>query len=111
VQWFRDGLVFKVHRLVFHSTLGLRAIKKKKKDPAHLPGEGRLLVGGISGLCGPLPSEKRRPYLSIHLSDFHLGMKKAHLALTVSKCSTSLDSGPWCVPNLRFFMTLKPRVE
>ena len=31
VQWFRGGLVFKVHRLVYHSTLGLRVIKKKKK--------------------------------------------------------------------------------
>ena len=27
----RDGLVFKAHRLVYHSTLGLRVIKKKKK--------------------------------------------------------------------------------
>jgi len=29
--WFRGGLVFKAHRLVYHSTLGLRVIKKKKK--------------------------------------------------------------------------------
>jgi len=28
------GLVFKAHRLVYHSTLGLRVIKKKKKEPA-----------------------------------------------------------------------------
>jgi len=28
---FRGGLVFKAHRLVYHSTLGLRVIKKKKK--------------------------------------------------------------------------------
>ena len=27
----RGGLVFKAHRLVYHSTLGLRVIKKKKK--------------------------------------------------------------------------------
>jgi len=26
-----EGLVFKAHRLVFHSTLGSRVIKKKKK--------------------------------------------------------------------------------
>jgi len=32
VQRFRGGLVFKAHRLLYHSTLGLRAIKKKKKD-------------------------------------------------------------------------------
>jgi len=31
VQRFRGGLVFKAHRLVYHSTLGLRVIKKKKK--------------------------------------------------------------------------------
>ena len=29
---FRGGLVFKAHRLLHHSTLGLRVIKKKKKD-------------------------------------------------------------------------------
>jgi len=28
--WFRRGLVFKAHRLVYHSILGLRVIKKKK---------------------------------------------------------------------------------
>jgi len=28
---FRGGLVFKAHRLLHHSTLGLRVIKKKKK--------------------------------------------------------------------------------
>ena len=30
-QRFRGGLVFKAHRLVYHSTLGLTVIKKKKK--------------------------------------------------------------------------------
>ena len=29
---FRGGLVFKAHRLVYHSTLGLRVIKKKKVE-------------------------------------------------------------------------------
>ena len=28
---FREGVVFKTHRLVYHSTLGLRVVKKKKK--------------------------------------------------------------------------------
>jgi len=36
------GLVFKAHRLLYHSTLGLRAIKKKKKVHA-LVGRGVLL--------------------------------------------------------------------
>jgi len=30
-QWFRGGLVFQAHRLLYHSSLGLRVIKKKKK--------------------------------------------------------------------------------
>jgi len=31
VKRFRGGLVFKAHRLVYHSTLGVRVIMKKKK--------------------------------------------------------------------------------
>jgi len=31
VQRFRGGLVFKAHRLLYHSTLSLRVMKKKKK--------------------------------------------------------------------------------
>ena len=31
VKRFLGGLVFKAHRLLYHSTLGLRIIKKKKK--------------------------------------------------------------------------------
>jgi len=37
VQQFRGGLVFKAHRLVYHSTLGLRVTKKKKKKEGTLP--------------------------------------------------------------------------
>ena len=32
VQWFRGGLVFKAHEHMYHSTLGLRGIKKNKKS-------------------------------------------------------------------------------
>ena len=32
VKRFRGGLVFKAHRLLYHSTLGWREIKKKKKE-------------------------------------------------------------------------------
>ena len=32
VKWFRGGLVFKAHSLVYHSTLGWRVSKKKKKN-------------------------------------------------------------------------------
>ena len=31
VERFRGGLVFKAHRLLYHSTLGSRVIKKRKK--------------------------------------------------------------------------------
>ena len=31
VQWFRSGLVFKAHRLLYHSNLGLRLIKKMRR--------------------------------------------------------------------------------
>ena len=31
---FRGGLVFQTHRLLYHSTLGLRAINKKKRSDA-----------------------------------------------------------------------------
>jgi len=32
---FQGGLVFKAHRLLYHSTLGLRVIKQKKKKKDH----------------------------------------------------------------------------
>ena len=37
----RAELVFKAHKLVYHSTLGCRVIKKKKKDLAAGAGDGR----------------------------------------------------------------------
>jgi len=44
VKRFRGGHVFKAHRLVYHSTLGLIVIKKKKDTPnAFL----RRLAGGL----------------------------------------------------------------
>jgi len=49
VQWFRGGLVFKAHRLVHHSTLGLRVIKKKKRVYRSGSG-GRAARGWRKGL-------------------------------------------------------------
>jgi len=37
VKRFRGGLVFKAHRLLYHSTLGSRVVKKKKKVMRELP--------------------------------------------------------------------------
>ena len=36
-NWFRGGLVFKAHRLLYHSALGLRVIKKKTEAAPNLP--------------------------------------------------------------------------
>ena len=48
---FRCGLVFKAHRLVNHSTLGLRVIKKKKRlTTCELAArEAERLEGGARG--------------------------------------------------------------
>jgi len=35
---FRGGLAFKAHRLLHHSTLGLRVIKQKKKEKSPFAG-------------------------------------------------------------------------
>ena len=44
VKRFRGGLVFKAHRLLYHSTLGLRVIKKKKKKYEGFVGAGFRVV-------------------------------------------------------------------
>ena len=50
---FRGGLVFnKAHRLVYHSTLGLRVIKKKKEEGLY---RGVLLLSRHVGGHAPLP--------------------------------------------------------
>ena len=51
VQRFRGGLVFKAHRLLNHSTLGLRVTnKKKKKVPGSFRVAGRAPLGGQEGM-------------------------------------------------------------
>jgi len=61
VKRFRGGLVFKAHRLLYHSTLGLRVIKKKKRGWARtLRSEPIQRQGCPSrrrdpGFQGPLP--------------------------------------------------------
>jgi len=60
VKRFRGGLVFNAYRLLYHSTLGLRVIKKKRRRRRHaplLPPE-RLVT---------LPSEHPRFMLGINL--------------------------------------------
>ena len=62
VKRFRGGLVFKVHRFLYHSTLGLRVIKKKKKKSGarecfHEPrpgesGTGTATASGCTSIRG-----------------------------------------------------------
>ena len=54
---FRGGLVFKAHRLLYHSTLGLRVIKKKDE------GHGRGGTYHFSS-AGPSSSSRARHNLS-----------------------------------------------
>ena len=44
---FRGGLVFQAHRLVYHSTLGLRVIKKREEDPFQQASEDQLLADAL----------------------------------------------------------------
>ena len=48
VKRFRGRLVFKAHRLVYHSTLGSRVIKKKKKKKKKRP---PLPMSSENGAC------------------------------------------------------------
>jgi len=59
VQRFRDGLVFKAHRLLYHSTRGLRVIKNKKKNEEPTPSDAEL----------PRTCLKQPP------SNWHLGLR------------------------------------
>ena len=45
VKQFRGGLVFKNHRLLYHSTLGLGVIKKKKRALIDMNVHRRVLSG------------------------------------------------------------------
>jgi len=51
---FRGGLVFEAHRLVYHSTLGLRVIKKKKSCGTKLPNDFPLSFVSILDCRGVL---------------------------------------------------------
>ena len=52
---FRGGLVYKAHRLFFHSALGSRVIKKKGRERALEGDEIAFLVGSRLGLVAQLP--------------------------------------------------------
>jgi len=58
VKRFRGGLVFKAHRLVYHSTLGWRVIKREPPQVAAVKAEpdddnGGLNIMAIAALNSP----------------------------------------------------------
>ena len=50
VKRFRRGLVFKAHRLLYHSTLGWRVIKKKKTRATRPSDVRRGLLARMGGV-------------------------------------------------------------
>jgi len=67
VKRFRGGLVFKAHRLVYHSTLGLSVIKKKIKKE----GERRLRLHGRHAKSQQLTFEAREKSTFLKGVNFH----------------------------------------
>ena len=72
---FRGGLVFKLHRLLYLSTLGSRVIKKKKKELGVLDlASGGVFEGlerrgdeeGVEGVV-PLKPLRRCFHIQVHL--------------------------------------------
>jgi len=62
-RWYRGGLVFEAHRLVYHSTLGLRVSKKKRQ--LGVTGWLENSYGSVpppSSLEGYLAHKKRKKY-------------------------------------------------
>jgi len=91
VKRFRGGLVFKAHSLLYHSTLGLRVIKKKKSD-------GVIRGPRVDGLAGTQPKAGYNAYRMCPVQTFrhvgtNLGRQGQNPALTVVCVPYSLDSG------------------
>ena len=58
VKRFRGGLVFKAHRLLYHSTLGSRVIKEKKNVIKTCKSQGVRTVYSIYSI--PHPNNRER---------------------------------------------------
>ena len=62
-KWFRGGLVFKAHRWLYHSTLGSREIKEKKKVVGRLtvtPRAQKAPAEALELLAGHAPRRSLR---------------------------------------------------
>jgi hypothetical protein len=72
VQWFRGGLVFKAHRLLYNSTLGLRLIKKKKRRKKETKkGKGALpRIDETASWGGLVRSHRQNPVEDYSKVDF-----------------------------------------
>ena len=114
MQRFRGGLVFKAHRLLNHSTLGLREIKKKRR----VDGWGAVQVGDgvdeshqlqvLEHSCStPNPKPQTlnvKQECSIKIKNSH-GARPVHLIITMIKwfrtsrlsIKNSLSLGLWGV--------------
>jgi len=89
VKRFRGGLVFKAHRLLYHSTLGLRVIQKKGEDVGTA---GPAVANVEAQFLEPLPEpETLNPKLYILP---HVGVRPFHQKST---CLTQLTLGPYVV--------------
>ena len=64
VNRFRGGLVFKAHRLVHHSTLGVRVIKKKKLPTSEGTDQPPQANGNLWGVANLLDVINLQGYLT-----------------------------------------------
>ena len=95
VKRFRDGLVFQAHRLLYHSTLGLRVMKKKKhphREPQRQVRAGWL--GERGARLSPCPRHGPSP-LSLSRSRSLSRRARNQLSLaSLSRLSRSLPPPP-----------------
>ena len=102
---FRGGLVFKAHRLLYHSTLGSKVMKKKRKC---------LRIQAEIEHLRRLSPESKGQNLALTVLDVPLTV----LYVTVLYVPCSLDSGSGSMNSIQplmslffIFITLKPGVE
>ena len=65
----QGGLVCQAHRLLYHSTLGMRVIQKKKKGESLMVESGERVLDGVP-LCSPEAREARHLRSVFRIWDF-----------------------------------------
>ena len=86
---FRGGLVFKAHRLLYHSALGLRVIKKKKK------GLTRAALRAVARIQQPCARAGSRYLVVVHHALFLITYP--YIAHCMGACSAK---GEWSLFSL-----------